>query len=197
MRFLKLLCCAAALAAVTAPLAHAQGGNAEWTKKTHLTFSAPVQIPGKTLPAGTYTFRVMDLLADRHVLQILDDKESELIATVMAVSQSRMEAAEDNVVMFSERPAGSPPAIKLWYYPGDKTGNEFVYPRAQAMEIAKTSNTTVLSRDDEDTSSDSMKAAKVKRINAHGQEVHDDDEDDDGADHADHHKDGKAATPDR
>ena len=176
MRILRPMCCAAAIVALTAPLALAQGGNAEWTKKTRLTFSAPVQIPGKTLPAGTYTFRVMDLIADRHVLQILDEKEADLIATVMAVSQTRMEQAENNVVMFSERPAGSPPAIKLWYYPGDKMGNEFVYPRAQAIEIAKSSNTTVLSRDDDDTSNDSMKSSKVTRINAQGVEVEDEED---------------------
>ena len=63
MRMLKVLCCATAIAALTAPLAQAQGGTAEWSKKTHMTFSGPVQIPGKTLPAGTYTFRVQDSIA--------------------------------------------------------------------------------------------------------------------------------------
>ena len=171
MRMLKVLCCATAIAALTAPLAQAQGGTAEWSKKTHMTFSGPVQIPGKTLPAGTYTFRVQDSIADRHVLQILDKDEATLLATVMTVPQTKLEQAENNVVMFSERPAGSPPAIKTWYYPADTIGNEFVYPRAQAIEIAKASNTTVLSRNDEGTTADATSPSGVSRVNAEGQEV--------------------------
>jgi hypothetical protein len=171
--------------AASATPAFAQGTSADWTKKTQLTFSGPVQIPGKLLSPGTYTFRVMDLIADRHVLQILDKDEKGVVATVMTVSQSHLEPAENNVVMFSERPAGSAPAIKIWYYPGATIGNEFVYPRTQALEIAKTSNTSVLSRDDDDTSNDAMKSSKVMRINAQGQAVTDDDDDDHG-DHDDH-----------
>jgi hypothetical protein len=174
MRMLKVLCCAAAMAAFTAPLAQAQGGTAQWKMKTHLTFSGPVQIPGKTLPAGTYTFRAMDLLANRNVLQILDQNEQELIATVMTQSDTKLEPAENNVVMFSERPAGQPTAIKTWYYPGQKIGNEFVYPRAQAIEIAKANNTTVLSSADEGASEAEMRSAEVGRVNAEGQIVDDD-----------------------
>jgi hypothetical protein len=174
MRMLKVLCCAAAMAAFTAPLAYAQGGTAQWKMKTHLTFSGPVQIPGKTLPAGTYTFRAMDLLANRNVIQILDKDEQELIATVMTQSDSKLEPSGDNVVMFSERPAGQPTAIKTWYYPGQTIGNEFVYPRAQAIEIAKANNTTVLSSADEGASEAEMRSAEVGRVNAEGQIVDED-----------------------
>src|SRR4051794_27254277 len=57
MRLLKIAVCAFALAAFTAPRAHAD----EWNKKTFLTFSGPVQVPGTTLPAGTYMFKLADL----------------------------------------------------------------------------------------------------------------------------------------
>jgi hypothetical protein len=116
----------------------------------------------------------MDLLADRHVLQILDADEKSLIATVMTVPQSKVEAAENNVVMFSERPAGQAPAIRTWYYPAQTIGNEFVYPRAQAIQIAKASNTTVLSRADEGTTDEAMRGAEIGRVNAEGQIVDDD-----------------------
>ena len=49
MRVLKHLCCAAAMTAMLAPSARAD----EWNKKTILTFSGAVQIPGATLPAGS------------------------------------------------------------------------------------------------------------------------------------------------
>ena len=169
MRTLKVLCCAAAIVATTAPLAQAQ--TTQWNKKTFLTFSGPVQVPGKTLAAGTYTFQMADLIANRHVLQILDKDEKSIIATVMTVPSRRSAPAEKNVVMFSERPAGSAPAVQMWYYPGVETGNEFVYPRTQAIQIAKASHTSVLSTDDEGASADSMKSAKVTRIDESGNEV--------------------------
>lgn len=168
MRMLKVLCCAAVIAATTAPLAQAQTA---WSKKTFLTFSGPVQIPGKTLAAGTYTFQMADLIADRHVLQILDQDGKSIIATVMTVPHRMVKAPENNVVMFSERPVGSAPAVQMWHYPGAETGNEFVYPRSQAIQIAKASHTSVLSTPDESATDDAMKSAAVTRIDESGAEV--------------------------
>ena len=46
-----------------------------WDKKTTVTFSAPVEIPGinaQVLPAGTYVFRLLDALSDRNVVQVFN-----------------------------------------------------------------------------------------------------------------------------
>ena len=45
---------------------------------------------------------------------------------------------------FSERPAGEPEALRAWFYPGSNWGEEFVYPKAQAVAIAKATNVPVL-----------------------------------------------------
>jgi hypothetical protein len=45
---------------------------------------------------------------------------------------------------FRERPAGQPEALRAWFYPGHNWGEEFVYPKAKALEIAKATNTIVL-----------------------------------------------------
>jgi LPXTG-motif cell wall-anchored protein len=47
------------------------------------------------------------------------------------------------VITFDERPVGSPEAIKAWFYPGDNYGHEFVYPKAKAVTLAKTSKQPV------------------------------------------------------
>jgi hypothetical protein len=44
----------------------------EWNKKTVLTFTQPFEIPGKVLPAGTYTFELADTMADRHIVRIFN-----------------------------------------------------------------------------------------------------------------------------
>ena len=57
------------LLAITASPASAQGTTAN--KRTILTFSGAVQVPGAMLPKGTYVFRLADPDAQR-VWQVLD-----------------------------------------------------------------------------------------------------------------------------
>lgn len=171
MRLVTILCCAAAIAAFTAPGARAD----DWNKKTFLTFSGPVQIPGTTLPAGTYVFQLADLESNRHVVQILEKESGKLIAMFLTVPEYKLDAPDKSVVMFEERPSGMPTAIKAWFYPGDRTGDEFVYPKSQALKIAKESHTSVLAANDDTagTTTDSMKGAKVGRVNENGEIVSD------------------------
>jgi hypothetical protein len=145
MRFVKALCCAAALTALIAPGARAD----EWNKKTILTFSGPVQIPGATLPAGSYVFTLADIPGNRHVVQVFDKDEKKIYTTLLAVPNQRLEPSDKPIVLFSERASGSPQAVKVWYYPGETIGNEFVYPKSQAMKIAKETHSSVLATNDE------------------------------------------------
>jgi len=171
MRVLNNVCLAAALTVLLAPGARAD----EWNKKTILTFSGPVQIPGVTLPAGSYVFKLADLSGNRHVVQVFDKAEKKIYTTILAIPNQRLDASDKPVVLFSERASGSPQAVKVWYYPGDTIGNEFVYPKSQAMRIAKETHQSVLSTNDDSTtiSSDadrmsSMKNAKLGRFDEAG-----------------------------
>jgi hypothetical protein len=145
MRYLKILCCAAALTTAFVPGARAD----EWDKKTILTFSGPVQIPGATLPAGSYVFKLADIPGNRHVVQVFSKDEKKIYTTMLAVPNQRREPSDKPIVLFSERASGSPQAVKVWYYPGDTIGNEFVYPKSQAMKIAKETRTRVLAMNDD------------------------------------------------
>src|ERR1700691_4123343 len=107
-----------------------------WDKKTVLTFSQPVEIPGQILPAGTYTFTISNSASDRHIVQIFNADGSQIIATVLAINNWRLQPTGDTVIKFSERSGDNPEAVKAWFYPGDNFGQEFVYPRARAMELA-------------------------------------------------------------
>jgi LPXTG-motif cell wall-anchored protein len=108
----------------------------EWNKKTVMTFSQPVEIPGQILPAGTYTFVLLDSPADRHIVQIFDADGSHIIATVLAINNYRLRPTGDTVVKFAERAGDNPEALKAWFYPGDNFGQEFVYPKQRAIELA-------------------------------------------------------------
>ena len=136
----------ALMGAVFSPVANAD----EWNRKTVMTFSAPVEIPGVhlkgwgVLPAGTYVFKILDSATDRHIVQIFNQSETEIYATILAIPNYRLTATGKTVVTFSERPAGEPEALRAWFYPGRNWGEEFVYPRAKAIELAKSANTAVL-----------------------------------------------------
>jgi LPXTG-motif cell wall-anchored protein len=108
----------------------------EWNKKTVMTFSQPVEIPGQILPAGTYTFVLLDSPADRHIVQIFNADGSHIIATVLAINNYRLRPTGDTVVKFAERAGDNPEALKAWFYPGDNFGQEFVYPKQRAIELA-------------------------------------------------------------
>lgn len=140
MRSVMTMVGAVALVACLAPGAHAD----EWNKKTYLTFSGPVQIPGATLPAGTYTFELANPDSTRHVIRVSEKDSGKHVGLFMTIPQDRLDPPNDNLIMFAERPAGSPQAIQAWFYPGDRIGEEFVYPKNQAMAIAKANRVGVL-----------------------------------------------------
>jgi hypothetical protein len=104
----------------------------EWTKLTYLTFSQDVAIPGKVLPAGTYTFRLFDSPSERHVVQILNQAGTEVIATLLTVADHRLSTPDDTVIMFGEPAGNAPPPITRWFYPGDTIGEEFIYPKSSS-----------------------------------------------------------------
>ena len=138
--------CTALLGSMFVP--HAQADD--WNRKTTVTFSGPVEIPGVhlqgwgTLPAGTYVFKILDSQSDRHVVQIFNQDETVIYATILAIPNYRLKATDKTVITFTERPAGEPEALRAWFYPGRNWGEEFVYPKAKAIELAKTTKTPVL-----------------------------------------------------
>jgi hypothetical protein len=116
----------AVLGAVSASSARAD----EWNKLTYLTFSQDVAIPGKVLPAGTYTFRLVDSMSERHIVQIFNQTGTQLIATLLTVADQRLSPADDTVIMFGEAAGNAPPPITRWFYAGDTVGEEFIYPKS-------------------------------------------------------------------
>src|ERR1700720_516486 len=175
------LCCLAILALAFAFSASAN----ELNKMTIFTFSQPVEIPGgKVLPAGTYMFRVADILGDRNVVQIFDKDRRTLYATVLTIPDYRPNPTDKPVITFAETAGGGPIAIKGWFFSGDLLGSEFVYPKARATEIAKNSKQPVPSMPTEmssnisqatNSSSDAnvqaMQTAPLKAEEENGDEV--------------------------
>ena len=104
-------------------------------EQTTITFSAPVQIPGQVLPAGTYVFQKADPEGDQDLVRILSADRSVDYGMVQTIPVERREAAGDTTITLTEPANGDPSVLVNWFYPGMLTGHEFVYPNQQEQTI--------------------------------------------------------------
>jgi len=124
---------------IVPPAAHADQSNQE----TRVTFSQPVQIPGRTLPAGTYVFELPDEINDHFQVRIFNADRTMLIAMLLTVDAERSKPAENTVFRFAERGSAQPEAIVTWFYPGETSGHEFIYPKQVEQQLASAKQVTV------------------------------------------------------
>src|SRR5713101_4916976 len=127
-------CAVVVLACCMATSALAQGTV---DRRTFFTFSGSVEVPGATLPAGKYLFRLPEPDMSHDVVQVLSADAKKVYGTFFSMPIERMEPASQPEVRFMEMPVAMPPAVKTWWQPGERTGREFVYPREQAQRLAK------------------------------------------------------------
>jgi hypothetical protein len=115
----------------------------DWNKRIDFQFSAPVEIPGKVLAPGKYVFELLNSDSDRNIVEVFSEDSAgnqSPVAIIQAVPAYTENIPEKPIIHFEERPSGSPEAIHSWFYPGEHTGWEFVYPKGNSLEAS--ANTT-------------------------------------------------------
>lgn len=145
-----------------------------WNKKTVVTFSGPVEVPGvgaQVLPAGTYMFKLLDSSSDRNIVQISSEDGTHVFTTILAIANYRLKPTDKTVITFRERAEGNPEAIRAWFYPGAQWGQEFVYPKEKAMELAKLTHEPVLATTAEPSEPTALKELPVEAVTPAGEEV--------------------------
>jgi hypothetical protein len=172
-KFALMVSCFAFLAMAVAPRMNAQTTNA----KTVMTFSEPFEVPGvdaQILPAGTYVFKLLDSLSDRNIVQITSEDGTHVFTTILAINNYRLKPTDKTVLTFKERGEGQPEAIKAWFYPGYAFGQEFVYSKKRAIELAKVVNEPVLDMPVETADAvpvETLKTVPVAAIKPTGEEI--------------------------
>jgi len=167
-----LFCFVFAALAIT-PRVKAQTAN----EKTIMTFTEPFEVPGvdaQILPAGTYVFTLVDSLSDRNIVRVTNEDGTHVFTTILAIPNYRLKATEKTVLTFKERGEGQPEAIKAWFYPGYAWGQEFVYPKKRAIELAKIVQEPVLAMPVETTAVvpvETLKTVPVAAVQPTGEEV--------------------------
>jgi hypothetical protein len=119
----------------------ASGANAFTStsdKRTYFTFNQPVALPGVTLPAGTYMFRLADDTTTRKVIQVANREGTESFAMFHTMPVYRPDVPRDPEIRFMETAAGSPVAVRAWWKEGERTGYEFIYSKEELATLNRT-----------------------------------------------------------
>jgi hypothetical protein len=107
-------------------LASAQAAS-PLSKKAYLTFSGPVRLPGVLLPAGTYTFEIVES-SRSDIVRVRDRNHTKVYFTAFTDLVDKPTGwAADKHVELGEARAGSAPPILVWYPFDDSMGRRFVY----------------------------------------------------------------------
>jgi hypothetical protein len=169
-RLVTSACAAAILTTLSAMPASAQGGTMD--SRTEFTFRRPVELPGVTLPPGTYIFRFADATTGRKVMLVqAKDASNKTHGMFLTISAQRPKPSDEAELRFLETPAGQPAAVKTWWYPGNSIGREFIYPKSQARRLAQETNQTVLTTKAESVTNDEMKSADLSYVAPSGRET--------------------------
>ena len=126
------------------------------------------------LPAGTYVFTLLESFSDRNIVRITNEDGTHVFTTILAINNFRLKPTDKTVLTFKERGEGQPEAIKAWFYPGYAFGQEFVYSKKRAMELAKIVNEPVLAMPIETTDAvpvEILKTVPLAAVKPTGEEV--------------------------
>jgi hypothetical protein len=93
------------------------------------------EVPGATLKAGAYSIRVVDHLSDRVVLQI-EGRDGKALTTFLGLPSAALQnGVSKGPVAWNAGPKGED-ALRGFAFPGG-VAVEFVYPKDEAVSIAK------------------------------------------------------------
>ena len=129
--------------------AHADEAN----EATQMTFSQPVQIPGRTLPAGTYLFKLAPVDSE-NIVQIFSADGTVLYGSAVTIPTVRPRGTGETQVTLAEQTDGVPYALLKWFYPGRLNGRELVYPKAQEQQLAQDRHENLLAGEHSSESGD-------------------------------------------
>lgn len=131
IRTLSIFAAAALCSVAFTPGLHASAMN----EKTLVTVNAPVEIPGRVLPAGTYTFKVVNG-SGGNVVAIRNANTGHFVTYMLGTPTYRAVTPNKAIVTLTERPSNNPPAIHKWFYPGFNSGLKFTYHHVQPSSVA-------------------------------------------------------------
>ena len=109
---------------------------------SQFTISEQSKVPGLTLKPGTYSIRVVDHLADRLIVRV-DSAQGDSHATFLGIANDNIAKPNSSgPVVWTKSPRGGT-MLRGFEFPGGGSVVEFVYPKADAVSIAKVNSAKV------------------------------------------------------
>jgi hypothetical protein len=147
----KLLTCLAlgtfvALVAAPAP-AFAQSDRENST----FTVTEPIDVGSFTLQPGTYLIKVVTLESNRNMIQVTNEDQTKVFASVLATPHHLTvdEAAPASRYIYYAAGPGQRKALRTWYARDTTNGQDIIYPKQRAIEIAAVTKAPVIAVPDE------------------------------------------------
>jgi LPXTG-motif cell wall-anchored protein len=115
----------------SAGLLMAQGTPVQRTTK--LNISEPTEIAGTILEPGSYMIRVHDVTNGKVQVQVTDETQTKVFATVTAMRMRRnldTNQQQTDQTEFTYTSVNGHPALSTWFYPGDEWGEQFASGKA-------------------------------------------------------------------
>lgn len=120
----------ACVAAVVCAAAVASSEAFVSPRANNLTFSGAVALPGVVLPAGSYTFEVVEPGVGNSTVRVWSRDHRRVFFTGLTLQVSRPRGMDPNrTILLGESVHGEAPPIHVWYPIGDSMGREFLYTR--------------------------------------------------------------------
>ncbi len=108
----------------------------------NFTVSQQTMIPGTTLSPGTYTIHIVDHLQDRYIVRV-DNPSGSTHSTFIGVQDLKLKSiASTGVVPWDSAPEGNS-AIRGYSFGIGSPALEFVYPKGDAVALAKLNDSKV------------------------------------------------------
>jgi hypothetical protein len=145
----KLLTCLAlgTFVALAAAPAYSQSERENST----FTVTEPVDVGSFTLQPGTYLIKVVMLESNRNLLQVTNEDQTKVFASVLATPHTLAsnEAAPASRYVYYATAPGQRKALRTWFARDTTNGQDIVYPKQRAMEIAVAAKAPVVAIPDD------------------------------------------------
>jgi hypothetical protein len=132
------------LAAVVAVgLAGAARADVPPDRKSTLTITTPLEVPGAILEPGTYVVKQVEMQNNRNVVTFTSADEKKIFATTIATPHEAGEDPHHSTFVFYPVPEGSTKVLRTWFAAGDRYGQDFVYSAERAAALRQTTSAEV------------------------------------------------------
>jgi len=142
MKNLARICAAAAVAVMVASPVTAQIEK----EKSIFTATESIQVGSKVVPPGTYMIRVVPLSYNRNLVQVTSEDGSKIFASALATPHPKKDDEQIPSSRFVYYPTadGQVKALRTWFAPSTPYGQDIVYPKTRASELAIASKENVI-----------------------------------------------------